>query len=223
MSTPTVLRSGLARIAGQAAAIAGEIDRLMGLPQAGSANAGADAGTAEDTAEETDRLAQAMEEMRGMSKLLAETRAEVIGLAPPPMGLGDTLDAVVGETEGAAFEILRQAERAQAAAGRLHAGTSTDTGADLTEVDEAATAIVLACAFQDITGQRVRKVLSTMRAVEARVAALVALMGISPEETQAPAPPAATDEKRPDAHLLNGPSTAAQGGLGQSAVDDLFG
>ncbi|ONG44714.1 chemotaxis protein CheZ [Pseudoroseomonas deserti] len=214
MSTPTSLRSGLARIAGQAAAIAGEVDRLMGLQQAAD-QAGA------EPAEEADRLAQAMEEMRGMSKLLAETRAEVIGLSPPPMGLGDTLDAVVGETEGAAFEILRQAERAQAAAGRLHAGTSTDTGADLTEVDEAATAIVLACAFQDITGQRVRKVLSTMRAVEARVAALVALMGISPEETQAPGP--AAEAKKPDAHLLNGPSSAAQGGLGQSAVDDLFG
>ena len=216
MSTPTSLRSGLARIAGQAAAIAGEVDRLMGLQHAPSlADSGADSG------EEADRLAQVMEEMRHMSKLLEETRAEVIGLSPPPVGLGDTLDAVVGETEGAAFEILRQAERAQAAAGRLHAGTSTDTGADLTEVDEAATAIVLACAFQDITGQRVRKVLSAMRAVEARVAALVALMGISPEETQ-PAPPS-TEEKKPDAHLLNGPSTAAQGGLGQSAVDDLFG
>jgi chemotaxis protein CheZ len=219
VNTPTSLRSGLARIAGQAAAIAGEVDRLMGLEQAAGGGPNGGAGV-EAPAGEADRLAQAMEEMRGMSKLLAETRAEVIGLAPPQMGLGDTLDAVVGETEGAAFEILRQAERAQAAAGRLHAGTSTDTGADLTEVDEAATAIVLACAFQDITGQRVRKVLSTMRAVEARVAVLVALMGISPEETR-PATPAGP--AGPDAHLLNGPSSAAQGGLGQSAVDDLFG
>lgn len=216
MNATSSPRSGLSRIAGHAAAIAGEVDRLLGLERAA---AGAGLGIEADG---TDRLRQALDEMRGMSKLLAETRAEVVGLAPPPMGLGDTLDAVVGDTEGAAFEILRQAERAQAAAGRLHAGTSTDTGADLTEVDEAATAIVLACAFQDIAGQRVRKVLTAMRLVETRVAALVALMGISPEETQ-PAGPATADAARPDAHLLNGPSSAAEGGLQQSAVDDLFG
>lgn len=166
-----------------------------------------------------DRLGQALDEMRAMSKLLAETRAEVVGLSPPSNDLGDTLDSVIDDTEGAALEILRQAERAQAAAGRLHAGTSADTTSDLAEVEDAANAIVLACAFQDLTGQRVRKVLSTLRQVEARVAALVALLGISPEEQNAVAEALPA---RPDAHLLNGPSTAAQGGLGQSAVDDLF-
>lgn len=194
--------AGLARIAGHAAAIAGEIDRLLGLRA---------------DPEEAGRLAPVLEEMRAMARLLAETRAEVTGL-PPPTDLGDTLDAVVGETEHAALEILRQAERAQAAARRLHDGRSADTAADLAEVDAAATAIVLACAFQDITGQRVRKVLSTLRQVEMRIAALVALMGIRPEEA-APLPA----DPRPEAHLLNGPSSAAQGGLAQSAVDDLFG
>ncbi|MFC7556810.1 protein phosphatase CheZ [Pseudoroseomonas wenyumeiae] len=127
-------------------------------------------------------LARAIAEMRGMSKLLAETRAEIVGLAPPPTGLGDTLDAVVAETEQAAMEIMRQAERAQAAAKRLHDGTSTATAADLAEVDDAATCILMACAFQDITGQRIRKVLSALRHVESRIATLVALMGIRQEE-----------------------------------------
>lgn len=205
MPTPQV---GLSRIAEHAAAIASEVERMLELnPNSGTGG--------------EDKLGQALVEMRAMSRLLAETRAEVLGLSPPPADMGDTLDAVVGDTEGAALEILRQAERAQAAAGRLHAGTSTNTTADLAEVDEAATAIVLACAFQDLTGQRVRKVLAAMRQVEARIAGLFSLLGISPEELST-VPEAATPS-RPDAHLLNGPSTAAQGGLGQSAVDDLFG
>lgn len=200
-------RLGLARIAGHVAAISGEVERLLGRGE------GATAG---------DRLTRAVDEMRAMSRLLAETRAEIVGLAPPTTDLGDALDAVVTETEGAALEILQQAERAQAAARRLLTDGSADPGADLGAVDAAATAIVLACAFQDITGQRVRKVLSTLRQVEARVASLVGLMGISPEETQA-RQTAQEEAREGEARLLNGPSSAAQGGLGQSAVDDLFG
>ncbi|MFC3126116.1 protein phosphatase CheZ [Pseudoroseomonas globiformis] len=202
--------AGLARITGHVAAISAEVDRLLGL---GSTGEGAAA----------DKLVQAWDEMRGMSRILAEMRAEVIGLAPPSADLGDALDAVVSETEGAAFEILRQAERAQAAASRLQHGKAADPGVEIAEVEQAAQAIVLACAFQDITGQRVRKVLVTLRQVEVRVTALVALLGISPEEAQREAGRISSDDHRPDAHLLNGPSSAVEGGLGQSAVDDLFG
>ncbi|MDJ0390393.1 protein phosphatase CheZ [Roseomonas sp. E05] len=200
-------QSELVRIAGHLAAINSEIERLLGLGLVPERKA-------------ADRLGRALDEMWAMSQLLAETRAEVVGLAPPSSDLGDVLDAVVVETEKAAFEILRQAERAQTAAGRLHAGTSADPQHDLDEVNDAATAIVLACGFQDITGQRVRKVLSTMRQIEARVTALVDLMGIKPEETRARQ---AATAPGGEASLLNGPSSAAEGGLGQSAVDDLFG
>jgi chemotaxis protein CheZ len=196
---------GLARIAGHVAAISGEVDQLLGLPMG--------------TAGESDHLTQVMAEMRGMSKLLADTRAEIVHLSPPPTGIGDTLDAVVDETEKAAMEIMQQAERAQAAAGRLHSGGSTDTKADLAEVDDAATCILMACAFQDITGQRIRKVLSAMRSVEERIAKLVGLMGISQEERLQPAD---TTPAGSEAALLNGPSSSAEGGLGQNAVDDLF-
>ncbi len=203
-SAPAGPEQGLARIAGHVAAISGEVDRLLGLPMG--------------TAGEGERLSQVMAEMRGMSKLLAETRAEIVHLSPPTTGLGDTLDAVVDETEKAAMEIMQQAERAQAAAGRLHGGNSADTQADLAEVDDAATCILMACAFQDITGQRIRKVLSALRSVEERIATLVGLMGIREEER----PLVASTSPHPEAALLNGPSSAAEGGLGQNAVDDLF-
>jgi chemotaxis protein CheZ len=202
---PSGPQHGLARIAGHVAAISGEVDRLLGLPIG--------------PVSEGDTLAQTIAEMRSMSKLLAETRAEIVGLSPPPTGLGDTLDAVVDETERAAMEIMQQAERAQAAAGRLNAGTSADTKADLAEVEDAAMSILMACAFQDITGQRIRKVLSAMRFVEQRIATLMSLMGISDEERPERSDGAA---KGSETALLNGPSSGAEGGLGQTAVDDLF-
>ncbi len=203
--SPAGPQQGLARIAGHVAAISGEVDRLLGvrIPVPG----------------DEDRLAQAVVEMRAMSRLLADTRAEIVGLSPPSTGMGDTLDAVVAETETAAMEIMQQAERAQAAAGRLTDGSSTDNKADLAEVSDAAMSILMACAFQDITGQRIRKVLSAMRHVEGRVASLMALMGIGEAER-----PSRVDGAAPgsEAALLNGPSAAHEGGLGQTAVDDLF-
>jgi chemotaxis protein CheZ len=202
-SGPAAPQQGLARIAGHVAAISGEVDLLLGFA----------------FGNESETLAQALAEMRGMSKLLADTRAEIVGLSPPPTGLGDTLDAVVAETERAAMEIMQQAERAQAAAKRLHDGHSADTEADMAEVDDAATCILMACAFQDITGQRIRKVLSAMRHVESRIATLLALMGINQQDI-----PSRVDGAAPgsEAALLNGPSSSAEGGLGQNAVDDLF-
>ncbi|MBK1656616.1 protein phosphatase CheZ [Paracraurococcus ruber] len=174
-------------------------------------------------AEHADSLLQARAEMGQMAALLAETRLAVIGLAPPPGApppLGeanDTLDLVVLETERAAFEIMRQAERVQAAAIRLDGTAGAAHAADAAEVNEAATAIVMACIFQDITGQRIRKVIGALREVEARVARLTKLLGIAPEEVRTVQQAEAAADP-----LLNGPSSPAQGGLGQGAVDDIF-
>ena len=203
---PVPLHAGLARIAGYSAAITAETDRLLSLPPA-EQEAGA-------------TVTAVLSEMRAMSQLLIESRAEIVAMAPPSQSgaalqeAGDALDIVVAETERATFEIMNQAERAQAAAVRLHEGTSTEIAAGLAEVNEATTAIVLACIFQDITGQRIRKVMSTLHEIEHRVAALIALMGINPADI-APTPHA-------EPQLLNGPSSAAEGGLAQGAVDDLF-
>ncbi|MDO9713372.1 protein phosphatase CheZ [Paracraurococcus lichenis] len=175
-------------------------------------------------AEHVDSLAEARAEMRQMAALLAQTRAEVIGLAPPPGApprLGeanDTLDMVVIETERAAFEIMRQAERMQAAAVRLDDTAGPEYAADAAAVNEAATAIVMACIFQDITGQRIRKVIGALREVEARVARLIELLGIAPDEVQS----VQQGVEAVGDPLLNGPSSPEQGGLGQGAVDDLF-
>jgi chemotaxis protein CheZ len=172
-------------------------------------------------AEGAECLAEARAQMLAMAELLSATRAEIAALAPPrgPVGIGDasdTLDLVVAETEQAAFAIMRNAELAQAAAERLIGQGTPEQAQEAAEVKHAATEIVLACVFQDITGQRIRKVIGALQEIEQRVARLTGLLGIAPEEA-APPPP-----REGDAILLNGPSSPAQGGLAQGAVDDLF-
>lgn len=93
--------------------------------------------------------------------------------------------------------------------------------------------VFTACSFQDITGQRIAKVVSTMAYVEQRVASMIAMWGgegtieggvrtsQSPDKGDAEAATSSTNQD-PDAHLLNGPQMPGFG-LGQDAVDALFG
>jgi len=90
--------------------------------------------------------------------------------------------------------------------------------ADADQLDMEATNILMACGFQDITGQRISKVVSTLRYLEERVDAMIRIWGVDgimPDEI-----PQARKDTRPDAHLLHGPSL--KGGVDQSAVDELM-
>ena len=147
------------------------------------------------------------------------TVAEIVGLSPPPTGIGDTLDAVVAETETAAMEIMQQAERAQAAAGRLTDGSTADSKADLAEVSDAAMSILMACAFQDITGQRIAKVAEALRQLESRLTRFATAVnardagGIDPTEVER--------RMRAELLILNGPQLKGPA-TAQDEIDALF-
>ena len=79
-------------------------------------------------------------------------------------------------------------------------------------------AIFEACAFQDITGQRVGKIVKTLLYVEERVNALIAMWG---PEALSHAQPLETEETDSDKKLLSGPQLAGQG-VSQDDVDVLL-
>jgi chemotaxis regulatin CheY-phosphate phosphatase CheZ len=127
----------------------------------------------------------------------------------------EELDAIVHSTERATTDILNGAERIMEINSRIR-----DTGLILEaeQIDQEATNILMACGFQDITGQRISKVVSTLRYLEERVDAMIRIWGVdgvSPDELA----PTHRDT-RPDAHLMHGPSL--RGGVDQSMVDDLM-
>ena len=80
--------------------------------------------------------------------------------------------------------------------------------------------IFTACSFQDLTGQRTSKVINALRYIEQRVNAMIAIWGVEGVKPNTDIPDAFTD-KRPDAHLLNGPALDGYG-VSQSDVDALF-
>ena len=128
----------------------------------------------------------------------------------------EELDAIVHATERATSDILNGAERIMELAQKVKKAEGLAEEAD--QLDIEATNILMACGFQDITGQRISKVVSTLRYLEERVDAMIRIWGvdgIQPDEI-----PQARKDTRPDAHLMHGPSL--HGGVDQSTVDELM-
>ncbi|MFB3151802.1 MAG: protein phosphatase CheZ [Alphaproteobacteria bacterium] len=82
----------------------------------------------------------------------------------------DELDAIVAHTEEATGTILDAAEKLE----ELAASSDKKTAETITE---AVTSIYEACNFQDITGQRITKVVKTLKHIEQKVDALISAFG----------------------------------------------
>lgn len=126
----------------------------------------------------------------------------------------EDLETVVAATEQATQEILAAAERIQETAWTLR--ESGADGAACDALDALATEIYLACSFQDLTGQRIARVVKTMSFVQDRIGSFVETLGIEPTPI-APEP----DEPVPSAPRASGPARAGEG-VDQARVDGLM-
>ncbi len=85
-------------------------------------------------------------------------------------------------------------------------------------VDDEIMKIFEACSFQDLTGQRVSKIVKVLSQIEERISHLAASIGM---EDAAPARELTDAEKRARDLLLNGPAIGGPE-TRQSEIDDLF-
>lgn len=162
-------------------------------------------------------------ELETMAASIARTRREIASIKPEGPGNNrimtatEELDHVVKSTEKATSDILSAAERVQAIVGELRAKGIDDPLCD--ELDMHGTNMMMACSFQDLTGQRMSKVVNTLRYLETRVNAMIEIWGISAADTEK-----LVDKRmdtKPDAHLLNGPARDGEG-VAQDDVDRLL-
>jgi chemotaxis protein CheZ len=91
------------------------------------------------------------------------------------------------------------------------------------KVTDAVTLVYESCNFQDITGQRITKVVKALKHIESKVDALVAAFGdeISKYKAQHPQAEKAKEDPMSDQALLNGPQLAANAGK-QDDIDALL-
>jgi chemotaxis protein CheZ len=132
------------------------------------------------------------------------------------------LGAVVGGTEQATQQILEAAEAIDQASSALSKVNSPEQQKILSEeIQERVISIFEACNFQDLTGQRITKVMATMRFIEKHIYDMMEIWG-GVDAIRAHAPPI-VDTREGDAKLLNGPKLDGDAGhASQDDIDALF-
>ncbi len=173
------------------------------------------------TAKESALLA----ELEGLGRTIARAKAEIAALQVEDIrdahipSATDELDAIVDHTAHATNEILDCCETLEQLQSEL-SGDAAD------KLQNAVTRIYEACSFQDITGQRIGKVVTALKAIETRVSAVVSAASGMPGQEAAPvAAPAVVaqhDDKRTEGQkLANGPQLPGSG-VSQSEIDRLL-
>ena len=130
----------------------------------------------------------------------------------------DELDAIVAHTEEATGTILDAAEKLEELAASSNKKTATT-------ITEAVTSIYEACNFQDITGQRITKIVKALKHIEEKVDALIAAFGEqvndSSEERKKLAAKKKKEELSEDEKLMHGPQLVEKA-QSQKEIDALL-
>ncbi|KZL18719.1 chemotaxis regulator CheZ [Pseudovibrio axinellae] len=127
---------------------------------------------------------------------------------------GRELDAIVSSTEEATHTIMAAAEAIMAA-------DPDDTQAYQNTVNDQVMEIFQACAFQDITGQRISKVVGTLNTIDERVSNFVERLRLKQEAHADQNAEETEDERRKRELILHGPQHAGEG-VSQDEIDALL-
>ncbi len=163
-------------------------------------------------AQETSLLAQVEE----LGRTITAAKAEIAALRVGEISYNhipsatDELDAIVAHTASATNCILEVCETLDAVASKM-------TGLPAEQLGDATTKIYEACSFQDITGQRINKVVLTLKAIDEKVAHILATFSISSAEALSPGDVTMGDDRA----LLNGPQLP-MAAMDQAEIDRLM-
>lgn len=160
-------------------------------------------------------------ELKDLQRIIDEARSEIGATRPTDIKgkhiptATDELDAVVEATAEATGKIMDSCEVIQDKV----AGTDAEAA-----VTEEVMKVYEACSFQDITGQRITKVVSTLKTIEDKVDRLVEVLGDKlPMDTHHDEEGDAEEEdtRVGDERLLNGPQMA-EDAISQDEIDKLL-
>ncbi|MBK1697728.1 protein phosphatase CheZ [Rhodovibrio salinarum] len=163
-------------------------------------------------------------EIEALSRFIASAKAEIASVRPDEINTEhlptatDELEAIVGATESATNTILEAMETIEGIGDELGGETGQKLSDSVTKVYEA-------CNFQDITGQRITKVVTALKQVEEKVDTLLAAFGEDAAEARSERS-AASEKKKvsadDEASLMNGPTSPGEASVSQDDIDALL-
>lgn len=158
-------------------------------------------------------------EMRDIATYIEKAKGDISNLQANKLKgehipiAGRELDEVVAATERATDTIMENAENIM--------GTDpSDHAVYQAAVNEGLMNIFEACSFQDITGQRITKVVTTLKHIEERVSKFASATGLKDGEYTMSDAEAARLKREKDL-ILHGPQTT-EDATGQDDIDAMF-
>jgi chemotaxis protein CheZ len=168
-------------------------------------------------------------ELENLARYIQRAKNEVAALSPEDIKANhlpsahDELDAVVGATESATNKIMDACDAISAIAGKVDP-ESANALIDIT------TTIFEACNFQDITGQRITKVVKALKHIESKVETMIYALGQNAADRPPPSPPPPLEVEpfTPDVGVSDSGRSIAHGpqlpgkGIDQDEIDRLL-
>ncbi len=163
-----------------------------------------------------------------MVRSIGRAKAEIAAIKNPAADTDQMetashqLEAITATTERSTNEIMSAVDDIEQALKKI-THLTVDDGEVSPLIDQASErliAIIEACSFHDLTGQRVTQVVKTLRFIESRILAMIDIWGLEAFR-DLPLPVDEEPDQREDAELLNGPALGGQG-LSQDDIDALF-
>ncbi len=166
-------------------------------------------------------------EVRSLIQYITRLREEIAGIAREQDdqtafdGMADRLDAIVDSTADATDSILTAMEGIDEAVEKLRAHPEpAEIDALCDKISEKSMAAMEACSFQDLTGQRINRVVGSLKFVEQRVNSMAEICGrdeildLGKDMEGAP-------EQVDGGVVLDGPQRA-EDAISQDEIDNLF-
>ncbi len=167
------------------------------------------------------------DDLEDLASYIRDTKRDIMNLNPEEISdeylpsASVELDAIVNATEKATNTIMEAAEQIEM--------VGVEVGGEAAaKILNATTQIYEACGFQDITGQRISKIVTAMQEIENKIDDLIGVFGEDDEdarEDRRRARDKLRDEKRQEAsaegELLEGPQLP-DAAVSQDDIDSLF-
>lgn len=159
-------------------------------------------------------------ELEELARYIRQAKQDIAAIKPTDISTSfipnatDELDAVVGATEEATNSIMDVCDEMTAIAGECPPEAGEKIIGCTTKIYEA-------CNFQDVTGQRITKVVETLKHIDQRIEAIVKAMGEELHRSVEHHALKNVHSADPEKGLLNGPQLP-QNAISQDDIDKLL-